>query len=146
MLIDFRWEIAGFLHVALQPFRPPVDLAEVLNSVFAAISVYDCAEDELREVAIVLAYDVGYQEFRIEEADIPRGPHRDMFEAIMKMGLAMRDRLHHEYRAYLPPDGYFPYHFAEVISDHLVRFAKADFEEFGQQPTSFNLFGGRYRL
>jgi hypothetical protein len=146
LLIDFTQEIHGFLRVATQPFRPPFDLNEVLASVFSAISVYDCAESELTEVAIVLAYDCGYQEFRIEEADIPRGPHRDMFEAVMKMGLAMRDRLRFEYNAYLPPDGYFPYHFAEVHSDHLVRFAKADFEEFGPQPAPFDLFGSGYRL
>lgn len=145
LLIDFTREIHGFLHVATQPFRPPVDLDEVLASVFSAISVYDCAESELVEVAIVIAYDCGYQEFRIEEADIPRGPHRDMFEAVMKMGLAMRDRLRFEYNAYLPPDGYFPYHFAEVLSDHLVRFTKAEYEEYSPQPAPFNLFGARHR-
>lgn len=145
LLIDFKDEIYGFLHVATQPWRPAFDLNEVLDSVFSAISVYDCAEPELVEVAIVFAYDVGYQEFRIEESDIPQGPHRDMFNAVLNMGLRMRDRLQ-ALNAYLPPDGYFPYHFAEVLSDHLVRFSKASFEEFGAESAPFKLPGSGYRL
>lgn len=144
LLIDFTAEIHGFLHVATRPFTPPCNLGEVLESVFAAISVYGCAEAELSDVAITLAYDVMHGEVRIEEGDIPPGPHQDMYVAVMRMGIGMRDRIL-EFGGYLQPDGYFPYLFEEVICDHLVRFTKADYEEFGRASAHSYFSGLGYR-
>lgn len=145
LLIDLKDEIYGFLKVATRPFMPVFDLNEVLENIFGALSVYDCSEDELTSIAIVIAYDVMFGDIRIEEADIPQGPHLDIFQAIMRMGMAIRARLV-EYGAYLGPDGYFPYHFAEVTCDHLVRFTRADFEELSYTtgPAYFPSIG--YRL
>lgn len=144
LLIDFTAEIHGFLRVATQPFSAPFNLNEVLESVFAAISVYDCAEAELSDTAITLAYDVMYGDVRIEASDIPTGPHLDIYVAVMRMGMGMRDHIQ-MLGGYLHPDGYFPYHFEEVICDHLVRFSKADFEEFGSAPTFAHFSGVGYR-
>lgn len=144
LLVDFTSEIHGFLKVATRPFTAPFNLAEVLECVFAAISVYGCAEAELSDVAITLAYDVQHGDIRVEEGDIPQGPHQDIYVAVMRMGIGMRDRIS-ELGGYLQPDGYFPYHFEEVICDHLVRFSKANFEEFSQPPTFAHFSGVGYR-
>lgn len=144
LLIDLGPEIELFLKVSFHPFMPAFDLREVLDSVVSAISVYGCAETELTEVAIGIAYGTLNGEFRIEAGDIPMGPHRDVFDAVMVMGTAIQKRLL-EYGAYLPPDGYFPYHFEEVICDHLVRFSKADHEELGDSPTLPHFSGAGYR-
>jgi hypothetical protein len=134
LLIDLTHELNAFLRVTTQPFMPPFDLREVLDNVFSAITVNEFAEENLVEYAICFSYDAIQGDVRIEEADIPRGPHRDRFEAMMQLGMGIYKRLFEELHAYLPPDGFFPYMFAEVYSDHLVRLTKADFEEFGPEP------------
>lgn len=144
LLIDFTSEIHAFLSVMTKQWMPIFSLQDVLEQVFAALSVDGVAEGELTDVAICLAYDASSEDFRIEAEDIPQGPHREIFNAVMTLGIAIRSRLI-DLKAYLPPDGYFPYHFEEVYCDHLVRLTKADFEEFGQPPTLPHIFGAGYR-
>jgi hypothetical protein len=145
LLIDLTAELSNFLRVTTLPFMPPFDLREVLENVFSAITVNEFAEENLVEYAISFAYDAIQGDVRIEEADIPRGPHRDRFEAVMRLGMGIYKRLVDELHAYLPPDGFFPYLFAEVYSDHLVRLTKADFEEFGPGPALSDPPGAGYR-
>jgi hypothetical protein len=148
LLIDLTAELNDFLRVATLPFAPPFDLRDVLENVFSAITVNEFAEENLVEYAICFAYDAlnGDGEARIEEGDIPRGPHRDRFEAVMRLGTSIYQRFSQEYHAYLPPDGFFPYVFAEVYSDHLVRLTKADYEELGLFAALSNAISSRHRL
>ena len=146
LLIDLTGEISDFLRVTTMPFSPPFDLSEVLDYVFSAITVREFVEENLSECAISFAYDAIQGDVRIEEADIPQGPHRDRYDAFMKLGLSIYRRLATELHAYRPPDGYFPYVFAEVHCDHLVRLTKADSEEFSTAAALAYFSGARYRL
>jgi hypothetical protein len=146
LLIDLTGELTDFLRVTTMPFSPVFDLREVLDNVFSSLTMREFAEENLTEYAICFAYDAFHGDVRIEEGDIPRGPHRDRFNAVMRLGRAIHHRLENELHAYRPPYGFFPYVFAEVFNDHLVRLSKADFEEFSTDSILAYFAGPRHRL
>ena len=134
IILEVPEEMNRFLHVMCQPYRPPFFIQQVLEDIVSSIGILEYGDELLVETAINIAYETDQmdheanKEYRIEAEDIPTGPRRDTYEAVVRLGKDLRDRLF-ELKAYTGSEGWFPFDFEKIYRDELIVFSKIPIDD-----------------